>query len=111
MTSLLLPNVTIWTTSLHSTLDAPNPSKPRTFAVGLEKLGQTNHIRDYLARTSGTPLETEQANTEEEGAGEEDIAGVEAHGIGEGGMSGVEMDEIDEEALDDFDGPNDLLLQ
>ena len=77
----------------------------------MEKLGQTNHIRDYLARTSGTPLETEQANTEEEGAGEEDIAGVEAHGIGEGGMSGVEMDEIDDEALDDFDGPNDLLLQ
>ena len=61
------------------------------FAIGLEKLGQTNHIRDFIARTSGVPLKRDPAGTDEEET------------------AGVEMHEIDDEALDDFDGPNDLL--
>jgi hypothetical protein len=63
------------------------------FARGIERLGQTNLIRDFLARTSGTGASLGLGPTDEEGEDNED-------GI---------MDEIDDAALDELEGPNDLL--
>ena len=58
-----------------------------TFAIGIEKLGQTNLIKDFLARTSETAGPTEEDEEDEE----------------------YRMDEFDDAALDEFEGPNDLL--
>lgn len=60
-------------------------------AVGIEKLGQTSKIKDFLARTSEASPDSEPTDEDE------------------GGVSDFGMDEIDDEALDDFEGPNDLL--
>jgi hypothetical protein len=61
------------------------------FAAGMEKLGQTSQIKDFLARTSEASLDPELTDMDE------------------GDMVDVEMDELDDEMLDDFEGPNDLL--
>lgn len=61
-------------------------------AFGIEKLGQTSLIKDFLARTSGTEtfLDPKQTDTDEE-------------------AEDGEMDELDDVALEEFEGPNDLL--
>lgn len=47
---------------------------------------------------------------EEDGVDVEMGDGLEGlSGLGEGGAFDVEMDEFDDEGLDDFEGPNDLL--
>ena len=81
------------------------------FGIGIEKLGQTSLIKDFLACTSEASPDSELT-----GMGEEDGVDVEMgdgleglSGLGEGGALDVEMDEFDDEGLDDFEGPNDLL--
>ena len=65
-----------------------------TFAAGLEKLGQTSLIKDFLARTSETNVSLDQGIDDEDEEVDDDM----------------EMDEFeDEEALDGLEGPNDLL--
>ena len=63
------------------------------FAVGVEKLGQTSLIKNFLARTSDTEANLDPGATEEE---EEDI-------------SDTEMYELADLDFDEFEGPNDLL--
>lgn len=63
------------------------------FAIGIEKLGQTNQINDFLARTSEAPPDT----------------GLTDMDVDREDVPDIEMEEFDDEALDDFEGPNDLL--
>ena len=60
-------------------------------AIGIEKLGQTSYIKDFLERTSEASFNTEQADLDEEE------------------VSDDEMGEFDDDILDDLEGPNDLL--
>ena len=65
------------------------------FAVGLEKLGQTSLIKDFLACTgeTGASLDLKEADENEEN-------------ISDGGMDELDLDSMDP---DEFEGPNDLL--
>lgn len=63
------------------------------FAIGIEKLGQTNLIRDFLARTS------EEGPSVDQGPAEED----------EEAIFDGEMEEFGDMDLDEFEDPNDLL--
>jgi len=63
------------------------------FAIGLEKLGQTSLIKDFLARTSEAGASLDQGLADEDG----EVA------------SEDEMGELDDVDLDGFEGPNDLL--
>ena len=63
------------------------------FALGIEKLGQTSLIKDFLIRTSETG----------------GMASADDEDIDEEGISDEGMDELDDIALDEFEGPNDLL--
>jgi hypothetical protein len=63
------------------------------FAVGIEKLGQTSLIKDFLIRTGGMEGSLDPGTTD--GDEEDTFDG--------------EMDELDDEVLDEFEGPNDLL--
>ena len=60
-------------------------------AIGIEKLGQTTLIKDFLARTSGTEGSLTPGITDTEDT-----------------FDDIEMDELDID-LDEFEGPNDLL--
>ena len=66
-----------------------------TFAIGIEKLGQTSLIKDFLAHTGETGASLDLGLTDVD---EEDVFG----GIDE-------LDDLDDAALDEFEGPNDLL--
>jgi len=57
-------------------------------AIGIEKLGQTSLIKDFLARTEG-PLDPEVVDVE--------------------GTFDDGMEELDDLGFDEFEGPNDLL--
>ena len=65
-------------------------------AIGIEKLGQTNLITDFLTRTGemGTSLHSDLTDGDEEGVSDDRMD---------------ELDELDDDALDEFEGPNDLL--
>ena len=60
-------------------------------AAGIEKLGQKGQIKSFLARTSEASQDPEPTSGDE------------------GGISDIEMAELDDEVLEDFEGPNDLL--
>ena len=63
------------------------------FAIGVEKLGQTSLIKDYLARTSETGTTFNQGIDDED----EEITVDEM------------MDGFDDDVLDELESPNDLL--
>ena len=75
------------------------------FAIGIEKLGQTSLIKDFLTRTSETGGILGSGTVDID---EEDVSDGGMVGGMEGGLDGG-VDELDDAALDEFEGPNDLL--
>lgn len=87
------------------------------FAAGVEKLGQTSQIKDFLAWTSEASLDTEMGIVDEGSVLDVEMGeavgkvaeGLKGSGDLDGGLLDVEMEEFDDEVLDGFEGPNDLL--